>query len=396
MRQDATDDVGERPVPVVVVQLVGNAVVVRDIKIGPAVVVIIPPGGGMAAPLAADPGPLGHIGERSIAVVVEEAPALAVRMLRVVEEIGGNIDIEPAVAVVVAKGRHDGRIHQIQPVGVGHLLERPVPLVDIEEIRGVPPADINVQEPVVIHVGKGHPVLPDAGRRALVSNAGLLRHILELEIAEIVEQPAALGLAHDEDVRQAVVVIIPDGHPGPDRSLLEFLMEIGEHPGIVVIVRGQYAGLLRGELDEHGLPARMAVRREQPFGDAARRIRRPRAGAGKHRRRQHRTTQEEARPRTPPGRGSPCNPRERRQPEPRQPRRDSGIKTQRGVASPAYVWAGKHRHGCPVDGGAERLSVADGGGPSNTVAAPDGQRTRMCFGGFESGYPKKQAGEDWL
>jgi hypothetical protein len=30
---------------------------------------------------------------------------------------------------------------------VGHLLERPVALVDIEEIRGVEPADIDVQRP---------------------------------------------------------------------------------------------------------------------------------------------------------------------------------------------------------------------------------------------------------
>ena len=48
VRQDAVDDVGERAVAVVVVELVGNAVVVCDVKIGPAVVVVVPPGGGMA------------------------------------------------------------------------------------------------------------------------------------------------------------------------------------------------------------------------------------------------------------------------------------------------------------------------------------------------------------
>ena len=53
VRQHAVDDVGERPVPVVVVELVGDAVVVGDVEVRPAVVVEVPPRRGVALRLAA-------------------------------------------------------------------------------------------------------------------------------------------------------------------------------------------------------------------------------------------------------------------------------------------------------------------------------------------------------
>jgi hypothetical protein len=31
-----------------------------------------------------------------------------------------------------------------------------------------------------------------------------------------------------------------------------------------------------------------------------------------------------------------------------------------------------------------------------SVETPEGQRTRICLGGLESGQPKKHAAEDWL
>jgi len=112
---------------------------------------------------------------------MEKITALAIRMLGAVEQIGGDVDIEPAVAVVVAKRRHDGRILHVEPVGVGHLLERPVPLVDIEQIRGVVPADIDIQPAIVVHVDKRNSMLPDAGLGALVADPRLFRHIFELK-----------------------------------------------------------------------------------------------------------------------------------------------------------------------------------------------------------------------
>ena len=45
--------------------------------------------------------------EGAVAIVVEKIAALAVRMPGVVEQVGRDVDIEPAIAVVVAKGRHN-------------------------------------------------------------------------------------------------------------------------------------------------------------------------------------------------------------------------------------------------------------------------------------------------
>jgi len=42
-------------------------------------------------------------------------------------------------------------------------------------------------------------------------------------------------------------------------------------------------------------------------------------------------------------------------------------------------------HSANYDLGAANVRVADRGGPSYSVAIPDGQRTRMCLGGLESG-----------
>ena len=78
--------------------------VVGDIEVGPAVVVEIPPGGGMALGFAGDAAARGDIGERAVAIVVQQIAALTTGMLGRVENVGGEVDIEPAVAVVIAEG----------------------------------------------------------------------------------------------------------------------------------------------------------------------------------------------------------------------------------------------------------------------------------------------------
>ena len=103
VRHDLVDDVGEGAVPVVVIELVGRGEIVGDVEIGPAVVVVVPPGGGMALRLAGDAGAVGHVGEGAVAVVVKKIIALAVRMAALFEQVGLDVDIEPAVAVVVAE-----------------------------------------------------------------------------------------------------------------------------------------------------------------------------------------------------------------------------------------------------------------------------------------------------
>ncbi len=208
------DHIGEGPVTVVAIEFVGLGKIVGHVKIGPTVVVKIPPGGGMPLRLPGNPRAFGHIGEGTVAVVVEQVVFLTVRMFVEIQQIGLNKDIKPAIAVVVAKGRHDGSIIHIEPVGMGHFLEGSVALIDIKEVGGIEPADVNVQPAVVIHVDKSCALLPDPGGIALVADPGFIGYILEFPTAEIAKQPAALSLAHDENIRPAVTIIVADRDPG--------------------------------------------------------------------------------------------------------------------------------------------------------------------------------------
>ena len=106
--------------------------------------------------LAGNARPRRDVGEGAIAVVVEEVVPLAVRVLGAVEDVRLDEDVEPAVAVVVAEGGHGAGVRHIEAVGVRHLLERAVALVDVEEVRRVEPADIDVQETVIVEVVHDH------------------------------------------------------------------------------------------------------------------------------------------------------------------------------------------------------------------------------------------------
>jgi hypothetical protein len=206
------------------------------------------------APARGDAGPVRHVGERAVAVVVEEIIPLALRMGRRVEHIGLDEDIEPAVAIVVAEVGHDAAVRHVEPVRVRLLLERAVALVDVEQVRRIEPADVDVQQPVIVHVDECRALLPDLGGRAVVADPGLFRDVLELPIAEIVKEPAAPGLAHDKDVRKAVVVIVADGHPGADRAEIELTRKPAPDRRVVVVIFGAQAAFLGGMIVKRVLP----------------------------------------------------------------------------------------------------------------------------------------------
>jgi hypothetical protein len=95
-------DIGERAVAAIVVQHVRPEA--RDVQIDPAIVVVVAGAGTHSVPALADTGATGHVLERSIAAVVKQA------MLRLPGDrwIGdrSTIDekeIDPAIVVVVEK-----------------------------------------------------------------------------------------------------------------------------------------------------------------------------------------------------------------------------------------------------------------------------------------------------
>jgi hypothetical protein len=106
---------------------------------------------------------------------------------------------------------------------VRHLLEGAVALVHVEQVRGVEPADVDVQPAAVVDVDEGRPLLPDPGRGALVSRPPPARsRPRTCPAAEVAEQPAALRLADHEQVRPSPSSVeVPDRDPGADRPGLE-------------------------------------------------------------------------------------------------------------------------------------------------------------------------------
>ena len=54
-------------------------------------------------------------------------------------------------------------------------------------------------------------------------------------------------------------------------------------------------------------------------------------------------------------------------------------------ARSSLCWINGHGHGIPVGSGAARVTVDAFGGKPCSVVSPEGQRTRMVFGGLASG-----------
>ena len=232
MRHHGVDDIGERAVPVVAIEPVGGREVVGHVKVGPAVAVVVPPHGRVALRIAADAGPIGHVGERAVPVVSEKIVPLALRVGRGVQQVRLDEDIEEAVAVEVAEGGHDGGVLYCQAARRRLLPERAVTLVDVEEVRRVEPADIDVQEPVVVHIHERRALLPDRGGGALIPHPRPIRHILEPPVAQVAKKATALGLAHDKEVGKPVAVIVPYRHAGAHGADVEFVDAIRRDPRV--------------------------------------------------------------------------------------------------------------------------------------------------------------------
>ena len=166
----AVDDAGrgrplaEGAVALVVVEGVLPELV-GDVEVGPAVVVVVGPGGGHAPARVADACVPGDVGEGAVAVVAVERAGDAVggrvvgpRRGRLLVAHAHDVEVEEAVAVVVGDRRH----------------ARPAP-------------------------GR------DARRRA---------HVDEVAAARVVEEPVAAARRGDEEVGPAVVVVVEEDGAG--------------------------------------------------------------------------------------------------------------------------------------------------------------------------------------
>ena len=207
------------------------------------------------------------VAEVRAALVLEQRPDLALQV--VVEDVGKAVVVE--VARVGAHARdHRPLLVVGDAPGPRLLLERAVALVDVEEVRLGVVGDEHVHEAVAVEVG-------DADAHALArhgAEAGLLRHVLELPVPEVVVQAVRdalvgarvaedravggradpvdlrvpVGVVRDHEVEQAVVVVVEEG--GAHREqVLRLLVEAGagghlaERAVAVVVVEHVRAGV---------------------------------------------------------------------------------------------------------------------------------------------------------
>ena len=262
------DHVGEGAVTIITIQDVRTGEVIRHVEIGPVVVVVIPPGRGISlAGIRADARAIGDVGERAVPVVVKQIVALTAGALGVVEQIGLDVHVQPAVAIVVAECRTRGGIVYRKARRGRAFLECAVALVEVEEIGGVVTADVKIEKAVVVHIGERRALLPNSGGRAHVGHAALFGDVLELPIAEIVKEAAAFGFADDENVGFAIVVVISDRDAGADGPDFEFVVTLAPHFWIRVPVFGPDAGGLGSKRGEHRLAGAHGTRRQRLLGE---------------------------------------------------------------------------------------------------------------------------------
>src|SRR5207253_11316499 len=140
---------------------------VGDVEVGPAVAVVVGPGGGHAPARVADAYVPGHVGEGAVTVVAIERAGHAV---------GGRV-----------VGPRRGRLL------VAHA------------------HDIEVEEPVAVVVGDRRHAPPAPGRDARRG-----AHVDEVAAARVVEEPVAAARRGDGEGGPAGVVVVEDDGAGQD------------------------------------------------------------------------------------------------------------------------------------------------------------------------------------
>ena len=238
--------IGEGAVAVVDVNPVGVVEIIADPEIGLAVAVEIEPGRRKTMAAVIDARGPGDIGESAIAVVVAEDVGAAddLRLIRhradshrVVElfilgehprafarfdedrlffgkalgaipSVGEDVEVQLAVAVVIAKSRSMAGVHEVEAKGLGLFGKRAIAVVDEKLIGGEVIADVNIELAVAIDIGEGAAYAPCVA----AVHAGPGGDIFELHGGDLAKELVFSWTAGEVDVGPAIAVKIPDRH----------------------------------------------------------------------------------------------------------------------------------------------------------------------------------------
>ena len=281
--------VSKGPVAQVVKQPVGGEVVVPDVEIGKAVRVVVPEGRRQASAEMRHACLLGDVGEPPCAIVPIQAielPRLADVALNLtlnrrlddfvglleagfdlhpprdpsrarhvesgpwVEPVRHQVEVEISIAVVVREAAHHAGAGEREPALSRALVEGPVAAIDVQPVRRVVVADIEIEIPVAVDVREGRPGPPCV----LQVEASRTRHVLELELTALDVERAGSRAPREEEVRSPIAIDVPDGDATTGEAVLE------EMPArmLPVEVTGEvHTGVPRVELLEQRLRGRL-------------------------------------------------------------------------------------------------------------------------------------------
>ena len=175
------------------------------------------------------------------AVVMEKIGAPTLWRLGEIEDVGDQVAVEVAVAIIVGENRMHGGVLDIEPVGLGAFREGAIVIIEVEQIRGVITADIDIGPAVLVdvhHRGAGL-----AGAFLVAGHAGRGGHIDKLERRGLAVERARAVFRDREYPRPAIVEEIPHRDAGLDRAEGEFAKTGTPHAGIIEDVGHVHASL---------------------------------------------------------------------------------------------------------------------------------------------------------
>src|SRR5580658_1792941 len=179
-------------------RFIDRNVVAGHKQVGPAIVVIIEEPRGETLPRFLHAGLKSDVGKGSVVIVVVE---------EIVSVQIGNVKINIAVVIVIARNHALGEGGAIDAGGMGDVFERAIAFVAEEMAGSIFVTDEQIEIAVVVNVG------PDPGLRlhGQVEAAGC-GYVGEGSITIVAQQRWALGkfprATQDEDVETSVIVII--------------------------------------------------------------------------------------------------------------------------------------------------------------------------------------------
>jgi len=182
-----------------------------DMQVGAPIIVEVPEGGPLGEAIDPDPGAHGHLGERSIPVVVEQFAGMPSGPIR---HLVPHEDVHPAIPVEVEPDRGLVGVERQQSCGRGDILEGSISAVAEQGVRidlALPHPSarqhMQVDVSVVVVVGRHH--MESAGE-AWESRLG--RAIDKGTVAVVAEVPEGVRQADGghHDVEQSITVAILD------------------------------------------------------------------------------------------------------------------------------------------------------------------------------------------